>query len=243
MSSGDQEIDYFFAALNYYLGNSEPSSKALINATNDYRFVFMPDPGDDRLPLARAASIALKHLHSQEDNDMPQRNEMTVEELLGTMTDEQRHQLLSDKKRETEKEMQPLSEPEKPKKPILVLDFDGVLNSYTSGWQGATVISDPPVPNAQNFCAAALADFEIWIVSSRCSHPGGSDAIGRWLYKWRFPEGIHISENGAKPAAFITIDDRAITFNGLWPNPSDLLKFKPWYQRRIEPKDNQSSSG
>jgi hypothetical protein len=32
------------------------------------------------------------------------------------------------------------------RKPILCLDFDGVLHSYTSGWKGAAVIPDPPVP-------------------------------------------------------------------------------------------------
>ena len=29
-------------------------------------------------------------------------------------------------------------------KPILCLDFDGVVHSYTSGWKGADVIPDPP---------------------------------------------------------------------------------------------------
>jgi hypothetical protein len=30
-------------------------------------------------------------------------------------------------------------------KPILCLDFDGVIHSYSSGWKGADVIPDPPV--------------------------------------------------------------------------------------------------
>ena len=31
-----------------------------------------------------------------------------------------------------------------PFKPTIILDFDGVIHSYTSGWQGADVIGDPP---------------------------------------------------------------------------------------------------
>ncbi len=36
-------------------------------------------------------------------------------------------------------------------KPILCLDFDGVIHSYTSGWKGADVIPDPPVEGAMQF--------------------------------------------------------------------------------------------
>lgn len=34
-----------------------------------------------------------------------------------------------------------------------------------------------------------------------------------------------------KPAAFVTIDDRALTFDGTWPDIEKLLSFSPWNRR------------
>jgi hypothetical protein len=69
----------------------------------------------------------------------------------------------------------------KPFKPILCLDFDGVIHSYTSGWKGAAVIPDPPVLGALEFIVTALERFEVHILSSRSHQWGGRRAMKRWL--------------------------------------------------------------
>jgi len=34
-----------------------------------------------------------------------------------------------------------------------------------------------------------------------------------------------------KPAAYLTIDDRAICFNGIYPSIFSMLSFQPWYKK------------
>jgi hypothetical protein len=69
------------------------------------------------------------------------------------------------------------------KRPILCLDFDGVLHSYTSGWKGAGAIPDPPVPGAMEFLWNAMRRFEVHIYSSRSRSLRGRWAMKRWLFQ------------------------------------------------------------
>lgn len=114
-------------------------------------------------------------------------------------------------------------------KPILCLDFDGVIHSYSSGWKGVGVIPDPPIPGALEFVNSALAHFEVHIYSSRSESQEGRKAMVDWLDKHGFP--IHaICFPHHKPAAFVTLDDRALTFTGVFPEVNELLNFKPWWK-------------
>lgn len=124
------------------------------------------------------------------------------------------------------------------RKPILCLDFDGVIHSYKSGWKGARNIPDPPVEGALGFIADALVcGWDVVIHSSRARYFGGISAMRAWLKKWAgntwhdSPAGSGI-ENVRfarwKPSAVVTLDDRGITFTGKWPDPEELRRFKPW---------------
>lgn len=117
-------------------------------------------------------------------------------------------------------------------KPILCLDFDGVIHSYTSGWKGAETIPDPPVPGAVEFLSEALGSFAVAIYSSRSHQPGGRKAMQIWLAQHSHPDLVDsISWPDHKPSAMVTIDDRAITFTGEWPSIETLKNFKPWNKK------------
>jgi hypothetical protein len=130
-------------------------------------------------------------------------------------------------------------------KPILCLDFDGVIHSYASGWKGARNIPDPPVSGAIEFIGDALvAGWDVAILSSRARHWGGIRAMRRWLRQWAgmlyydSPAGPGIEAvrfTRWKPSALVTIDDRALTFDGTWPELSTLRAFKPWNKRSPSP--------
>ncbi len=127
-------------------------------------------------------------------------------------------------------------------KPILCLDFDGVIHSYASGWKGADVIPDPPVDGAIAFMLGALNHFDVVIFSSRSNQPGGLEAMRAWLRKeadaawYESPVGPGLEDVRfvtEKPPALITIDDRALLFDGIWPSFEELKAFKPWNKRAL----------
>lgn len=152
-------------------------------------------------------------------------------------------------------------------RPIICIDFDGVIHRYTSGWQGVGVIKDAPVSGAMRWIAenAYREDVQIAISSSRSKNLFGRWAMKRWLrihlgifyaghlrgegpnlpgeemmVPWTGLDAIDQGHEWArhtirkikwpwfKPAAFVSIDDRAITFNGTFPPVDKILTFRPW---------------
>ncbi len=131
-----------------------------------------------------------------------------------------------------------------PSKPILCIDFDGVIHSYTSGWRGDDIVQDDVIPGFFEWAMEAQEHFTLTIYSSRSKTETGRLAMGTWLrdrlVEWSAdrassdnttkPIEFHIAAE--KPHAFLTIDDRAMQFRGDWSawwlRPEALLKFKPW---------------
>lgn len=128
-------------------------------------------------------------------------------------------------------------------KPILCVDFDGVLHAYTSGWHGEVIIKDGPIPGAMAFLCEAVKHFEVHIYSSRSRLQPGREAMREAIWTWLLEDTGHPSRalkvyellqfSHEKPAAFLTIDDRAVCFDGTFPDPVALLNFKPWNKREV----------
>lgn len=125
--------------------------------------------------------------------------------------------------------------------PIICLDFDGVIHIYSSGWKGARIIPDGPVDGAIEFIHTLLnRGFDVAIHSSRSGQWGGRRAMKRWLKGyagnlWHESMGSRGLEDVKfplfKPAAVVSIDDRALTFTGKWPSVQQLQGFKPWNKK------------
>lgn len=122
---------------------------------------------------------------------------------------------------------------------ILVVDFDGVIHSYCSGWQGVDSVNDPPVDGALLFLCNAVKHFRVMIYGSRSKCRKGREAMRRYLQVNLIAEfgdnvGMMIFSKlefpSQKPPAFLLIDDRAVCFQGIFPAIEELLEFKPWYR-------------
>lgn len=96
------------------------------------------------------------------------------------------------------------------------LDFDGVIHSYTSGWQGVTAIPDRPVPGAKEAIEELSERFIVAIYSSRSGQPGGIEAIKQWWSDWKMPLNPRIKFPTSKPPALLYVDDRGYRFDGDW---------------------------
>lgn len=125
-------------------------------------------------------------------------------------------------------------------RPIICLDFDGVIHKYSRGWNGG-VIYDVMTPGFAQWAMQARKHFSLCVYSSRSKQESGREAMRTWLYERLLEQLEHADANDlfgdltfcdTKPPAFITIDDRAIQFRGDWSAwwiaPETLLNFKPW---------------
>ena len=114
----------------------------------------------------------------------------------------------------------------------IVFDFDGVIHSYKSGWQGPDVITDPVVPGIKEAIAKIRqAGYKVVVVSTRCATESGMAAIFAYLENNGIVVDDVVSE---KPPAIAYIDDRAICFDGEADTLlGKIVNFEPWHKKNI----------
>lgn len=114
-------------------------------------------------------------------------------------------------------------------KPTVVMDFDGVIHSYKSGWKRAEVIPDPVVPGIANAINDLRArGYMVVVVSTRCSATEGMEAVKRYLAENEIIVDGVLAE---KPPALCYVDDRAICFKGnAGKLVSQVESFKTWLE-------------
>lgn len=102
--------------------------------------------------------------------------------------------------------------------------------------------------------------FQVVIFSGRSGQDGGIRAMRTWLGYWAERE-LPNDEPGytrnavinyfrhdkrwptSKPAAFVTLDDRAVTFRGTWPDLDELQRFRPWNKSVVVYTSQPPSAG
>lgn len=97
--------------------------------------------------------------------------------------------------------------------PVICLDFDVPIHSYTSGWQGETVIPDPLTDGARAAIQELRTRYRVFVNSARCATPAGRAAVADYLER----NGIEVDEvTEHKPPAIAYVDDLAVPFQGDW---------------------------
>lgn len=122
-------------------------------------------------------------------------------------------------------------------RPSVLVDFDGVIHSYKSGWQGSHLIPDDPVPGAVEWLETLSQHFKVIIFSTRANDIQGEAAIVNAIERWciglwgGIPDWVNfLTVTSEKKPAVVIIDDRAIRFNGDFNevSPEVIKSFTPW---------------
>ena len=97
----------------------------------------------------------------------------------------------------------------------VVLDLDGCLHWYYSGYTGLSP-EDPPTPGALDFVHwLREKGFEVVICTARIKPDGtGATEIREWLVKHSFPDDLVVTNT--KFPAVLYVDDRGWRFDGNW---------------------------
>lgn len=113
---------------------------------------------------------------------------------------------------------------EETRRPLVALDFDGVMNKY-QGWKGENTLYKPQT-GLTKFITRIYKDYDIVIYTCR-----DIKKVYTWLEENHLRDYI-IAVSNLKPRAHVYIDDRAITFKGDYEETyKELKEFKAWWEK------------
>jgi len=106
--------------------------------------------------------------------------------------------------------------------PTILIDFDGVVHSYT-GWNDGKL--NGPIPNAKEAIIELQQSYKVVIFSTR-----NKEQIEPWLKEYQFPSDLIVTNE--KVPAIVLVDDRAIKFQGIWNNELilEIKNFSPYWE-------------
>lgn len=113
----------------------------------------------------------------------------------------------------------------------VLIDFDGVIHSYVSGWKGDVNIPDVPNDSAiykiQEYIDAGL---DVVVFSTRAKTEAGKVAIKFWLANHGLRDDIveTLKITSEKVLGVLIIDDRGFRYRGQFPSVEFINDFKPW---------------
>lgn len=119
-------------------------------------------------------------------------------------------------------------------KPLtLCVDFDGVLHSYVSRWQGALELPDPPVEGAIEWLGGIIDHFHVVILTSRAHTEGVEAKVMEWLRIHGY-EGPDLMVTDRKVPAHLYLDDRGLRFEGHFPSAAEIERMDPWNKKPVK---------
>jgi len=117
---------------------------------------------------------------------------------------------------------------------ILAIDLEPIIypgDAYEAQRFNVWPMDKPPVEGAFDFLQAASEHFEVHVITWRASHW----EYLRWWKRFHWPcEGktgrpeFISTVNSVAPGTFMYIASRVIKWEGVFPSPLELTKFKPY---------------
>ena len=108
-------------------------------------------------------------------------------------------------------------------KKTILIDLDGVLNTYTGGFDKDYI---PPIKDgAKEFIEKISENFELKLFTTR-----NKILASKWLVENEIDNYFEDITN-TKDLAWLYIDDRCVNFNGDYSSLTKQIEnFKPWYK-------------